>query len=105
MSDNAAAQNDKTHADPVTGEMVSKSELKRRIKQREKDAKKATKAAAAPADSAKPKAKAAEDDDEELNPNQYFEIRTKAIEKMREEGPYPYPHKFHVSLSLPDFIK
>ncbi|KAJ2788048.1 lysyl-tRNA synthetase [Coemansia interrupta] len=105
MSDNAAAQNDKTHADPVTGEMVSKSELKRRIKQREKEAKKATKAAAAPADGAKPKAKAAEDDEEELNPNQYFEIRTKAIEKMREEGPYPYPHKFHVSLSLPDFIK
>ena len=35
--------------DPVTGEMISKSELKRRLKQREKEGKKAEKTAAAPA--------------------------------------------------------
>jgi len=35
--------------DPVTGEMVSKSELKRRQKQRQKDAEKAAKAPAPPA--------------------------------------------------------
>ncbi|KAJ2227468.1 lysyl-tRNA synthetase [Coemansia sp. RSA 1286] len=106
MSENAAAaQNEKTYLDEVTGEMVSKSEIKRRMKQREKEAKKAAKVAAAPA-AAKPKAeKSAEDAEDELNPNQYFEIRSKAIEKMRVDGPVPYPHKFHVSMSLPEFIK
>ncbi|KAH6565018.1 hypothetical protein BASA61_004098 [Batrachochytrium salamandrivorans] len=39
--------------DDVTGEMVSKSELKRRVKQRSKDAIKAEKAAAAPPPKAK----------------------------------------------------
>ncbi|KAJ1996603.1 lysyl-tRNA synthetase, partial [Coemansia thaxteri] len=101
----SAAQNEKTHKDEVTGEMVSKSELKRRMKQREKDAKKAASASAAPAPAAKAKdtEDAAEVVDEELNPNQYFELRSKAVERMRIEGPEPYPHKFHVSMSLPEF--
>ncbi|ORX68245.1 lysyl-tRNA synthetase [Linderina pennispora] len=104
MADNAAAA--ATHVDPVTGEKVSKSELKRRIKLREKEAKKAEKAAAAPkAAKAEKTDKSAEDGEEELNPNQYFEIRSKAIEKMRAEGPYPYPHKFHVTMSVPAFIE
>ncbi|KAJ2489512.1 lysyl-tRNA synthetase [Coemansia sp. RSA 2050] len=103
MADNAA-QNDKTHLDEATGEMVSKSELKRRMKQREKDAKKADRAAAAPA-AAKNTQADAENAEIELNPNQYFELRSKAIDRMREEGPYPYPHKFHVSMSLPEFIE
>ncbi|KAJ2436737.1 lysyl-tRNA synthetase, partial [Coemansia sp. RSA 2424] len=104
MADNAA-QNDKTHLDEATGEMVSKSELKRRMKQREKDAKKADKAAAAPAAAtAKKTESSAEDAEAELNPNQYFEIRSRAVDRMREEGPYPYPHKFDVTMSLPEFI-
>ncbi|KAJ2163109.1 lysyl-tRNA synthetase [Coemansia sp. RSA 552] len=95
-----AAQN--LQKDPVTGEMISKSELKRRIKQREREAKKAAKPAAAPA----PKATgSAEKEEEELSPNQYFEIRSRAIDRMREEGPYPYPHKFHVDVSLTEFIE
>ncbi|KAJ1981771.1 lysyl-tRNA synthetase [Dimargaris verticillata] len=49
----------------------------------------------------KESAEAAEDD---LNPNQYFEIRSRAIDRMRETDTKPYPHKFHVSLSLPEFI-
>ena len=47
------------HTDPVTGEKISKSELKRRTKQRERDEKKKEKEAALPARS----------DVEELNPN------------------------------------
>jgi len=47
------------HTDPVTGEKISKSELKRRTKQRERDEKKKEKEAALPA---RPK-------NEELNPN------------------------------------
>ncbi|TFY61883.1 hypothetical protein EVJ58_g4236 [Rhodofomes roseus] len=92
-----------THKDPVTGEMISKTELKRREKQREKDAKKAEKAAAAPA---KPAAKAAGPNDDDLNPNQYFELRSRHIQKLREtQSPNPYPHKFEVSISIPHYIE
>ncbi|KAI7866115.1 lysyl-tRNA synthetase [Spinellus fusiger] len=94
--------------DPVTGEMISKSEIKRRTKQREKEAAKAAKAAAAApatANATADKAKSAEEGEEELNPNQYFELRSKSIRHLREtQQPNPYPHKFHVELSLPAFI-
>ncbi|ORX81413.1 cytoplasmic lysine-tRNA ligase Krs1 [Basidiobolus meristosporus CBS 931.73] len=105
MTDAAPAE--KLYLDEVTGEQVSKSELKRRIKQRERDAKKAAAAKdkAANQQEAPKKQVSAEDAEEELNPNQYFEIRSKLINKLRSDGPTPYPHKFHVSMSLPDFIQ
>lgn len=38
-------------------------------------------------------------------PQQYYEIRSRAIQKLREsKDPDPYPHKFHVELSLGGFI-
>ncbi|PWY78289.1 lysine--tRNA ligase KRS1 [Aspergillus heteromorphus CBS 117.55] len=90
--------------DEVTGEKVSKSELKRRQKQREKEAKKKEKEAAAP-----PKAEkktSAEDEEANLTPNQYFEIRSKRINKLREtKQPDPYPHKFQVTDDLRKFLK
>ncbi|GAA6060738.1 hypothetical protein JCM10212_003782 [Sporobolomyces blumeae] len=96
--------------DPETGEMISKSELKKRIKQREAAKKKAEKAASAPA---QPTAKVnAAEAEEELSPNQYYELRSRAIQKLRAipesertlTTPSPYPHKFHVEISLPAFI-
>ncbi|KAG2226993.1 hypothetical protein INT45_006400 [Circinella minor] len=100
----AAAVNEKNlQKDPVTGEMISKSELKRRQKQREKEAAKAAKAASAPQTTEKKKS--AEEGEEELNPNQYFELRSKTIQAHREDqSPNPYPHKFQVELSIPEFI-
>jgi hypothetical protein len=54
--------------DPVTGEMISKSELKRREKQRAKDAAKAEKKAAAPAPAAgEKKEKDAKNEEEEMD--------------------------------------
>ncbi|GAT22208.1 lysyl-tRNA synthetase [Aspergillus luchuensis] len=89
--------------DEVTGEKVSKSELKRRQKNREKEAKKKEKEAAAP-----PKAEkktSAEDDEANLTPNQYFEIRSKRINKLREtKNPDPYPHKFQVTDDLRKYL-
>ncbi|KAK7711573.1 lysyl-tRNA synthetase [Botryosphaeria dothidea] len=88
--------------DEVTGERVSKTELKRRQKQREKDAKKAEKAAAAPP---KPK-KEKQESEEDLTPNQYFEIRSRTVNKLRQtHEPNPYPHKFNVTTDLRDFLK
>ncbi|RCH83270.1 lysyl-tRNA synthetase [Rhizopus stolonifer] len=102
MSENVDQKN--LQKDPVTGEMISKSEFKRREKLRAKEAQKAAKAAAAPPKEVK--AKSEEEGEEELNPNQYFEMRSKAINKLRENpNPEPYPHKFHVEMSLPEFIE
>ncbi|KAI7948681.1 hypothetical protein MJO29_010346, partial [Puccinia striiformis f. sp. tritici] len=56
--------------------------------------------------------------EEELSPNQYYESRCQAIQALREANPpfstepstdpslpSPYPHKFHVSTSIPNIIK
>jgi lysyl-tRNA synthetase class 2 len=43
--------------------------------------------------------------EEELDANQYFEIRSRAVASMKAAGEQPYPHKFHVSSSLSDFIQ
>ena len=57
------------HLDEVTGEKVSKSELKKRQKARETEKKKAEKAATAPPKTEKKKAVSDEANESELNPN------------------------------------
>ncbi|KAJ5755763.1 hypothetical protein N7533_005306 [Penicillium manginii] len=91
--------------DEVTGEKVSKTELKKRQKLREKEAKKKEKEAAAPPKPAAVKKTSAEDDEANLTPNQYFEIRSKRIDKLRQtKSPNPYPHKFQVNTDLRQFL-
>ncbi|KAG9626989.1 hypothetical protein KCU64_g18510, partial [Aureobasidium melanogenum] len=100
--DNAAAPT--LYLDEATGEKVSKTELKKRQKQREKEAKKAEKAATTTAPPAKKKTASAEEEEAHLNPNQYFEIRSRAIQKLRQSHePNPYPHKFQVNYDLRKF--
>ncbi|XP_058802752.1 lysine--tRNA ligase isoform X1 [Phymastichus coffea] len=44
--------------------------------------------------------------EENISPNEYFKLRGQAIQKLKatpEE--HPYPHKFHVSISLQEFIE
>ncbi|CCF36509.1 lysyl-tRNA synthetase [Colletotrichum higginsianum] len=93
--------------DDVTGEMVSKTELKKRQKARQREAEKAKKAAAAPPKPASnPKKGNAEADEKNLDPSQYFENRSRAINKLREtKSPNPYPHKFHTDYDLRNFVK
>jgi hypothetical protein len=69
------------HLDEVTGEKVSKSELKKRQKARQKEAEKAAKAAAAPPKPTSAKKSSNEADEKALDPRQYFEIRSRAINK------------------------
>ncbi|QKX58634.1 uncharacterized protein TRUGW13939_05759 [Talaromyces rugulosus] len=90
--------------DEVTGEKVSKSEYKRRQKNREKDAKKKEKEAAAPPKTEKQKS--TEDEESDLAPNQYFELRSNKINKLRQtKNPDPYPHKFQVTADARQFLK
>ncbi len=73
MEDQTSAQLDNLHLDEITGEKVSKTELKKRQKQREIEKKKKEKAAAAP-----PKAEkkvSAEEDESNLTPN----VRTECL--------------------------
>jgi len=45
-------------------------------------------------------------EEEELDPSKYFEIRERAIQQLETSGELnPYPHKFHVQMSIPEFIE
>eukprot|EP00277_Geminigera_cryophila_P001424 CAMPEP_0179431718 /NCGR_PEP_ID=MMETSP0799-20121207/16540_1 /TAXON_ID=46947 /ORGANISM="Geminigera cryophila, Strain CCMP2564" /LENGTH=590 /DNA_ID=CAMNT_0021208793 /DNA_START=8 /DNA_END=1780 /DNA_ORIENTATION=+ len=89
------------------GQPISKNALKKLEKAKQaaeakaaKAAANAEKAAAAGPSSTKKKA-----DEEELDPTKYFENRCNWVkeQKSKENGINPYPHKFEVSTSLPDF--
>jgi len=89
---------------PAEGEKLSKNAQKKLQKQQQaaeakakKDAEKAAKAAAQPETAKKEKKK---EEEEELDPAAYFENRDK---QLKEYGQNVYPHKFAVSISLPDF--
>lgn len=99
MSESVEEGIKKLYLDEETGEQVSKTELKKRQKARELAKKKAAKAAAAPAAPKKEGAAA------ELNPNEYFKIRSAQVTELRESfAPEPYPHKFHVGITIPEFV-
>ena len=96
-------------ADTENGEKLSKNEQKRRLKEQKKAAEKAEKekakaeAAAADPKKAETKPKTSEED---ISPNEYFKLRSQAVEDLKEEGSsHPYPHKFHVSTSLTSYLE
>lgn len=92
------------HVDSLTGEIISKSELKRRLKARTKEAQISKKLDDMQI-SAKHIEESANDDEEYLDPNQYFELRSKAVNQWkRSPTTNPFPHYFSVSLTIPDFI-
>ncbi|KAI5863976.1 hypothetical protein GGS23DRAFT_523305 [Durotheca rogersii] len=100
-----ADQSQKLYDDPVTGEKISKSELKRRQKQRKVAEEKAQAKAHQVSIQPKAQAKPAGNLEEELNPNQYFELRCKQIDHLRTEKKLnPYPHKFHVNTKVANFV-
>jgi lysyl-tRNA synthetase class 2 len=83
---------------------LAKSELKRRLKAEQKAKEKAEKVAQQPAET-KPKEK--KESEEDITPNEYFKLRTQAVSNLKALGGdhHPYPHKFHVSTSLQEFIE
>ncbi|CAN2389448.1 lysyl-tRNA synthetase [Pristimantis euphronides] len=79
-----------------------KSELKRRMKAEKKAAEKEAKQK-----DQNEKMPESEElvDEESLDPNQYYKIRSQAIQQLKGTKDDPYPHKFHVEMSLTEFIK
>mmetsp|Transcript_3263 Transcript_3263/g.4492 ORF Transcript_3263/g.4492 Transcript_3263/m.4492 type:complete len:584 (+) Transcript_3263:119-1870(+) len=85
-------------------EKLSKNAQKKLEKQQKKDQEKAekeAKKAAAAEQQKETKKKSAEEEEEDLDPTQYFSNRLKSLETHGENA---YPHKFHVSISIADFI-
>ncbi|KAI4465614.1 lysyl-trna synthetase [Holotrichia oblita] len=80
---------------------IARSELKRRLKAEQKLKEKAEKAAKQPV-----QVKLKKEVEEDISPNEYFKLRTQAVSALKDLGgdEHPYPHKFHVSMSLEDFI-
>nr|A0A120HYZ1.1 RecName: Full=Lysine--tRNA ligase cla4; AltName: Full=Cladosporin biosynthesis cluster protein 4; AltName: Full=Lysyl-tRNA synthetase; Short=LysRS [Cladosporium cladosporioides]AMB51801.1 putative lysyl-tRNA synthetase [Cladosporium cladosporioides] len=103
MADPGAVKETVLLLDEPTGEKVSKTELKKRLKSRAKEAEKQKKAATAPTKIQKETS--SEQDEANLSAHQYFEIRSNRINKLREtKNSYPYPHKFEVTNDLRDFL-
>merc|ERR1712209_43660 len=91
----------------AAGEPLSKNEQKRQQKLAKKAAEKAEKEKAkAEAEAANPdvKSKPKKVAEEDISPNEYFKIRSRAVEELKSEGNHPYPHKFHVTTSLTNFL-
>ena len=87
-------------------EEISKNAQKKLAKAEEaakkkaaKDAEKQAKKEATPA-----AAKIGGDDNEEMDPTAYFENRLKVISGMEDSGKTAFPHKFHASLRISEYI-
>jgi lysyl-tRNA synthetase class 2 len=94
----------------IAGEPMSKSALKKlekakkaaedkRVKEekkREANADRAPRAASAAAQEA---------DDEDMDPTQYRTNRLRSLGELKEKSKNPYPHKFAVSTSIPQYIQ
>ncbi|XP_063703896.1 lysine--tRNA ligase isoform X2 [Culicoides brevitarsis] len=94
----------------MTEEKLSKNELKRRLKAEQKEKEKAEKEAQkkdAPAkpEAAKKEAAVAKPKEDDFSPNEYFKYRSNIVTELKKsKETHPYPHKFHVSISLEEFI-
>ena len=44
------------------------------------------------------------DEGDDLDPNQYHEMRLRALETARSSGRNPYPHKFHLTMYIPEYV-
>eukprot|EP01055_Gregarina_sp_Pseudo9_P003107 Gregarina_sp_Pseudo_9__3106@NODE_32_length_5543_cov_23_716206_g30_i0_p1_GENE_NODE_32_length_5543_cov_23_716206_g30_i0NODE_32_length_5543_cov_23_716206_g30_i0_p1_ORF_typecomplete_len600_score213_66tRNAsynt_2/PF00152_20/3_7e96tRNA_anticodon/PF01336_25/6_5e10tRNA_anticodon/PF01336_25/8_5e02tRNAsynt_2d/PF01409_20/6_8e05tRNAsynt_2d/PF01409_20/3pPIWI_RE_Y/PF18156_1/1_2e04pPIWI_RE_Y/PF18156_1/0_35_NODE_32_length_5543_cov_23_716206_g30_i036015400 len=104
-----SATEDKNKATvPVGGEddkKLSVSERRRLRRAEEAEKKKQEKAAAkAAVGGSVPKEKTAGEAEDELDERSYREARLKAVNDLRASGKEVYPHKFAVSLSVPDYI-
>ncbi|XP_071811724.1 lysine--tRNA ligase-like isoform X3 [Apostichopus japonicus] len=87
---------------------ISKSEQKRRDKAAKKAKEKEEKAkvlAEKQAQQPQQPQKKKVEDEETADPREYFKLRSQAVATLKESGEHPYPHKFHVTISLKDFIE
>lgn len=106
--------------DPVTGETVSKNEFKKRKKMRQREEAKRIKAEKKRKEEEEKKQKAEEEtkeetkddptanltigDDDDVDPSKYLQNRKDWLDSRRADGDKPYPHKFHRTHRIDEFI-
>ncbi|MFS7918346.1 putative lysine--tRNA ligase [Helianthus anomalus] len=107
-SENIVIDNSASPA-PAEAETISKNARKKELKnkqkeeeRRRKEEEKEKKAAVMPKSGAQKPSAA---DDEDMDPTQYFENRLKTLDAQKAAGLNPYPHKFHVSMSILEYIE
>ncbi|KAI8570009.1 hypothetical protein RHMOL_Rhmol01G0000100 [Rhododendron molle] len=98
-------QQDGGGASEVLSKNALKRELKNKQKEEERRRKEEEKAKQGAAVSNSQVSKPQIIDDEDMDPTQYFENRLKAIAALKIAGSNPYPHKFHVSISILEYIE
>nr|CAD7444790.1 unnamed protein product [Timema bartmani] len=86
----------------VTSDKLSKNELKRRLKAEQKAKEKSEKEKVVQETQV---SKKKPEQAEEISSNEFFRLRTQAVSQLKETDQHPYPHKFHVSISLEEFIE
>ncbi|XP_052199633.1 lysine--tRNA ligase isoform X2 [Diospyros lotus] len=84
---------------------AQKRELKNKQKEEERRRKEEEKAKKAAAMSNLQVQKPQAVDEEDMDPTQYFENRLKALASQKSAGINPYPHKFHASMSILEYIE
>jgi lysyl-tRNA synthetase class 2 len=103
------ADGKKEFLDEVSGEWVSKSELKNRQKKykaaaaaaKKAEEKKAKEEAKKAAGGGEAQANKEAVEEEEIDPSKYTENRRKWIQAERDAGRNPYPHKFNRDMTIP----
>jgi len=99
----AAAEGEGAGALSKNAQKKAEKAAAKAAKDAEKAAAKAAKAASEPAKEKKAKG-GDDDDDEHVDPSQYYENRQREIDELSKAGKPMYPHKFSTSMSIPQFV-
>lgn len=86
------------------GQPLSKNQRKQMLKNAKKAEQKAKKQEKVQQNNAPKKASSKAAEEEEMEPSKYYENRTKQILDMQKNGQNPFPHKFSVSMKIPEYI-
>ncbi|CAF1704101.1 unnamed protein product, partial [Brassica napus] len=103
LSTDAAPSSTAETGDGARSKNALKKELK--MKQREEERKRKEEEKAKQARKASSQKSVASADDDDMDPTQYFENRLKYLAAEKAKGENPYPHKFAVSMSIPEYIE
>ncbi|OQR66141.1 lysine--tRNA ligase-like, partial [Tropilaelaps mercedesae] len=91
----------------MSEEKISKNALKRRLKAEQKEKEKLANEAARSKNVVENKPVVVQEQtaEAEMDATDYLRLRTAAVTQLKAKGECPYPHKFHVDISLENFIE
>jgi len=99
----APAPSSDSSSTPGSSEL-SKNAQKKLLKQQAKEQAKAAKPTPTPAAAGAGGEGKKKEEEEEVDPTKYFENRCRDLKEREASGKVIYPHKFHASISIPQFV-